>query len=533
MAEAATWGREVVRSGPGDQAPLIYRDRHRHLADLLADSYRWADRDFLVQGTRRLTFADFHRCVAVAAAQLRSAGVGRGDRVMVLAANSPEWVIAFFATFTLDAAVVSGNAWWSEAEIAHACRTADPRLVVADARRAERLPPGTPRLSLTELGRSTTGAAVEAAPGAARSGEEDPAVILFTSGTTGAPKAATLSHRSVIANQQNLLVATRRLPPDLPPDHRGTVTLLSIPIFHTGGIQTILSSLLTGGTLVFLVAGFDAAEALQIIETERVRVWGGVPTMMSRILDHPDLERRDTSSVLTVTIAGTTVPAILFERVRDAFPSARRSIGTIYGMTESGGTLTAVTGPEMEQRPGTVGRALPTVELRIGDPNEAGIGEVQALAPTVMCGYWGSDEHPFTPDGWLRTGDLGRLDGAGYLYLEGRSKDIIIRGGENIACPHVENVIAGHPAVAEVAVIGLPDDDFGEIVGAVVVIRPDHRIEATDLEKLARDRLAHFEVPQRWWLRREPLPTNATGKVVKSDLRTAWMQIRFEERQLP
>jgi long-chain acyl-CoA synthetase len=291
-----------------------------------------------------------------------------------------------------------------------------------------------------------------------------------------------------------------------------------------GGVQVVLSSLLTGGTLVFLEGGFDPAEVLRLIEVEQVRVWGGVPTMISRVLDHPDLRSRNTSSLATVTIAGTYVPVALLDRVRSAFPTARRSAGTVYGMTEAGGTLTASAGADMEGHPGTVGRPLPTVEVRICDPDPDGIGEIQARSPALMTYYWPqTDETVLTPDGWLRTGDLGRIDTDGLLYVVGRSKDIVIRGGENIACANVEMALASHAAVEQVAVVGLPHPDYGEEVGAAVVLRPGAEVDEDELRRFVAERLAYFEVPSRWWLRTEALPTNATGKIVKPVLRAAWV----------
>ena len=210
--------------------------------------------------------------------------------------------------------------------------------------------------------------------------EEQPAIVLFTSGTTGAPKAASLSHRSVIANQQNFLVATRRLPSELAPDHDGAIALVTVPLFHMGGIQSILATLLTGGKLVLHVGRFDAAIILRLIETERIQSWGGVPTMIGRVIDHPDLSLRDTSSLRSVTVSGTHVSPQLIDHVRQAFPTARRNAGTIYGMTEAGGTLTAATGKDLVSRPGTVGRPFPVVELKIEAPTAQARGR-SWLAP--------------------------------------------------------------------------------------------------------------------------------------------------------
>jgi long-chain acyl-CoA synthetase len=477
----------------------------------------------LVQGTSRVSFRDCYHAVQTAGARLSARGVKPGDRVVLLAANSPDWVIAFFAVIECGGVAVCGNSWWSASEIVHALELTTPALVIADDKRAAKLPPGTTHVRIDGLAASTDDPSDGSPQSRPTAAEDDPALIIFTSGSTGPPKAAVLSHRSVIANQHNLLATTRRLPSDLSDDHQGTVVLLSLPLFHMGGVQVVLSSLLTGGTLSFLEGRFEPGEVLRLIEEEKIRVWGGVPTMISRVLDHPDLATRNTSSLSTVTISGASVSTALLDRVRSAFPSARRSAGTVYGMTEAGGTLTAVAGAAMEERPGTVGRPLPTVELRISEPDADGVGEIEARSPTLMSGYWQqADEAVITADGWLHTGDLGRIDSDGFLYVVGRSKDIVIRGGENIACANVEMALASHVDVEEVAVVGLPHPDYGEEVGAAIVLRPGADVDEAALRRFAAERLAYFEVPSRWWLRTDALPTNATGKVMKQALLTTW-----------
>jgi long-chain acyl-CoA synthetase len=496
----------------------VHTHRRTNLIELLDDASQWRGREFIVQGSARLTVEAFRQEVERASGVLAAAGVQPGDRVMLLAANGANWVVGFFAITRCGAIIMCGNSWWSAPEVSAACAASEPHLVLADRRRLELLPAGQARLDISQL----TAGPVLPPPERTTPSEDEPALVVFTSGTTGSAKAAVLSHRSVIANQQNLLAATRRLPADLPKDHRGSVTLVSVPLFHTGGIQSILSALLTAGTLVFLEGRFDPAVVLETIEREKVRVWGGVPTMVSRVLDHPDRAGRDLSSLATVTIAGTYVPADLLERVRVELPSARRSAGTIYGMTEAGGTLTAVAGAAMDQRPGTVGRPLPTVELRIASADEDGVGEIQAMSPTLMDGYLNDHvEEPFTSDGWLHTGDLGRVDEDGYLFVVGRSKDVIIRGGENIACPNVERILRSHPDVAEAAVVGLPDPEFGEIVAAAVVVHAGATLSSAELRDFAAAELAYFEVPSRWWFTAE-LPTNATGKVMKREIVETW-----------
>ena len=346
---------------------------------------------------------------------------------------------------------------------------------------------------------------------------------MFSSGTTGTAKGVVMSHRSVIANLQNLLVLTGRLPTELPPGHPGTVSLLSVPLFHLAGIQTSCLALLTGGTIIFLGGRFDPAEVLRLIERERVRVWGSVPTMVSRVLDHPDLARRDTSSLRSVPMGGAAVSPELRQRVAGSFPGVRAGAGSLYGLTEAGGVLAAGSGRDLDGRPGCVGQALPVVELRIAGAGPDGVGEIQARTPTQTDGYLGDPEPLASPDGWISTGDLGRIEEPGWLYLTGRSKDIIIRGGENIACAHVERSLLRHPDVLEAAAVGLPDADLGEQVGAVLVLRPGAAADIGALREHAGRELARFEQPARWWLRRDPLPVNATGKILRREIRAEWL----------
>jgi long-chain acyl-CoA synthetase len=515
------WGSTVVRLDTNPRY-LAYADRWRTVCGFLEDARRWGEREFLVERDRRLTFDQFLGCVGALRSRLRDEhGVRPGARVLLLGANSADWIVAFFAVLASGATVVSGNAWWSGAELEHALSVATPVLMIADDRRAQLAPNGSRviRIPLNLAVTENCSSPLEDAP----HDEDLPAVVVFTSGTTGAPKAAELSHRSVIANQQNFLVVKKRLPPDLPSGHQGRIALITVPLFHMGGIQSIFGALLTGGKLVIHIGRFDVETILELIETERVQSWGAVPTMITRLTDHPDLAARDTSSLRSVTVSGTQVTPQMIEHVRRAFPSTVRNAGTIYGMTEAGGTLTIATGRDMQSRPGTVGRPLPVVELKINNPDDSGKGEIVARSPTNMTGYLANpDPSVIDSGGWLHTGDIGRIDDEGYLFIEGRIKDVIIRGGENIAAPHVEAAIRSHPAVADVAVVGLPDEEFGETVAAVVVPQQGATVIPDELTTFAAARLAYFEVPSRWWVRSEELPTTATGKVVKHVLREAW-----------
>jgi long-chain acyl-CoA synthetase len=512
------WGREVT-DGVVDGHPCrMYAQRPRSVAEFLLTARRWAPRELLVQGERRLSYAEHERAVARVSGLLRERGIGPGDRVAIVGFNTVEWVVTFWAVQVVGATAVLGNAWWSDSELVAALDQADPALVVTD-RATDR-----PALRTADV-RVAVDRVTDDVPLILAPPDEDAlAIIMFSSGTTGAPKGVLMSHRAVVANIHNLLVLTGRLPDELPEDHPGTVSLLSVPLFHLAGVQVSCNTLVSGGTLVFLEGKFDPAEVLRLIESERVRVWGSIPTMVGRVLDHPDFAWRDVSSVTSVPMGGSAVSPELRERVAAAFPGVKSRVSSLYGLTEAGGVLAAGSGRDVAGRPGCVGRALPVVELRIARPDAEGIGEIQARTPTSTGGYLGEEGSIADPDGWIASGDLGRIDADGWLYVTGRSKDVIIRGGENIGAVHVEERLLDHPDVLEAAVVALPHPDLGEEVGAAVVLRPGATASVDELAAHARQGLARFEIPSAWWIRAAALPLNPSGKVLRREVRREWLE---------
>jgi long-chain acyl-CoA synthetase len=519
------WSAEVVQgSGP---VPFLCFARRRHLVpELLADTREYLQRDCLVQGSRRITFGAMTGATARVARQLAARGLGPGDRLLLLAGNSPEWVITLWAALRLGAVPAPGNRWWSAAEVAYAADLVAPAVIVTDAAMAGRLPI-TAKASVLTVDEIRSWCDDDAPPpslAAPPGDEDDPAVIIFTAGTTGPAKAAVLAHRSVIANLQNLLVLAGRLPGHRPGNRAGRggeAIMQSGPLFHIGGLQSLLLAMLGGNTVVFLDGRFDPGQVLDLIERERITVWGAIPTMAIRVMEHPSAGRRDLSTVRSISLGGSPVTPELTDRLRAVFPSVRRGVSTVYGMTEAGGTVAAASGAVMADHPGTSGAALPVVELRIGAPDDGGAGEILVRSPAQMIGYWNDPAPgPIDADGWLHTGDLGRIED-GLLYVTGRAKDIIIRGGENIAAAHVEEILHRHPAVAAVAVVGLPDGDLGEIVAAIVQVRAP--VTESELAAFAAGHLGHFEVPARWRLQAEELPMTEAGKIAKHELRAAWL----------
>ncbi|MGQ0625267.1 MAG: class I adenylate-forming enzyme family protein [Sporichthyaceae bacterium] len=519
---AALWGTEFGPATVAGHPGLAFDPRPTQFDDLLVGAERWADREFLVQGSRRITHGRFHQAVPVAAELLARSGVAAGHRVLLHSYNSPEFVLASWALWWLGAVPVYGNRWWSAAEIEHAVTLTQPVLALTDDpdwRRTDLtvrpLTDLTPAIGATAERRCSHGA-----------GEDDPALILFTSGSSGVPKAVVLSRRSVIANQHNMMRRTGRLPQDLDPSRQQTVTMVCTPLFHVGGVGNILLALLTGAKLVFNAGRFDAGQVLELIETEGVQSMAGVPTMAARLLQHSDFAHRDLSSLRALPMGGAPVPAKLLASLADRLPQLKRGgLGNTWGQTESGGFLTSAGAEELIERPGTVGRATSCAQLQIAEVGPDGVGEVVVRAPTVMLGYLSADGRLEGVDaqGWLRTGDLGRLDGDGYLYLTGRAKDIVIRGGENIACAHVEETILMHPQITEAAVFGIEHEDLGEELVAVVRNTGDPAPTLDELREFLRARLAYFEVPTQWRVSEDPLPTLAGEKIDKKTLRATFL----------
>ena len=514
------WGNEVADGEYGGHPGRTYPRRPRTFAELLTGVQRWAPRTFLVQGDRRITFGVFYAAVHKARALLEPLHIQTGDRIMVLGYNSPEWVLALLTVWSLGAVPVLGNRWWSEKEAEHCLAALGPRAVITDAPDLVGCGRSGSVVGLASLAGCFTDTVDTEFDIPGPHDEEAPAVVLFTSGSTGMPKGVELPFRSVVANQQNVLTRARLQPDLIPADAPQAVNLISTPLFHIGAFATLITQILTGGKIVFNTGRFDPAQVLALIESERVERWGAVPTMAARLLEHPDFDAHDLSSLRAFPLGGAPVPPVLLERLARRLPQLQgRGMVNTWGMTEGGGFFTMAAGPDLTRHPKTVGRPFPTVELRIADPDDEGHGEILVRSPSMMLGYVGVDDGTLEADGWLHTGDIGHLDDEGFLFIDGRSKDMVIRAGENIACPHVEAALMRHPDVVEAAAIGLQHPDLGEELAAVVVHRPGGPAPTEeDLTRHMRDQVAYFAVPTRWRIREQPLPTVGTEKVDKRSL---------------
>lgn len=519
------WSRATEQSVVNGRPCRVYTERCRSVGEFLLEARRWPDRLHVVQGDLRLTFGQHERAVARIAAWMTDRGIGRGSTVALLARNRVELTAAYWAAHAHGAVVGLGNAWWSPVEVAAVLDQLKPDLVIVDEETRPRVPDRYATAGAEELSAllADTG---EAPPLPAPDVDEgDPALVIFTSGSTGAAKGIVLSQRSVVVNLHNLLITTNRLPGEIDPARRAGVSLVTVPLFHLAGVQVVSASLLSGATLAYQPGRFDPAEVLRLIEQERVTTWGAVPAMVTRVMEHPDFASRDVSSMTSIPVGGSSATAEFRRRVAESFPRLRHGgAGSLYGLTEAGGLIATGSAADLAARPGCVGRLLPVIDVRIADPDQDGNGEIVVNSPGLMSGVLGGERPPFADDGWLCTGDLGHADGDGYLYLAGRKKDIIIRGGENISCAHVEQAILTHPDVAEVAVLPMPHPDLGEQVAAVVTVKSGATVTTSELRAHAAATLGRFQVPTLWWLRTTLPPTTASGKVVRAVLADLWTE---------
>lgn len=518
MSESMFWDKRIAAETIAGVPFRMYTDRPHRLEEIFSFAECWGQRPFVIQGDRVVSFEAMQHATAAKAHELLDTGVSRGDRVFILGWNSPDWVINHWACIRIGAVPTLGNAWWSVAEFADALDLVCPALVLTDSHGAAKLPTDTTwpmgRWAVDEQAALAEPAPALPDPGALD--ENEPAAIIFTSGTSGRAKAVELAHRSLLSNQMMILHVTRDLPYQ-PDSDAGDTGLHTGPLFHIGGLHALNRALLVGNTLIFGEGKFDAGRAIELIERHRITRWSAVPTMVARVLEHPSLSKHDVSSLTAMTVGGSKISEEFFERVRQGLPSVKARIATGYGLSENGGQATTAAGKHTVERPGTAGRAMPLAEVRIVPQPNLPDGEVQVRSPTQMLRYCGVEESPIDAEGWLHTGDLGRMDDDGFIWITGRTKELIIRGGENIAPAAVEEALNAVSEVRECAVFGVPHAEFGEQVMAVVVTDAD--IDSEYLRQTLRGNLASFAIPTKWQFQSSPLPTNQTGKIDKRAVR--------------
>ena len=564
---------EVVIRGIPTRAWKTAPDTLRSVFELSA---LHGDKDFLIYEDERITFEKNFRNVAAVGHQLIDRfGVQPGDRVAIAMRNLPDWVTAFWAIITVGAVAVPLNAWWTGEELAYGLADSGAKVAFVDEERQLRISHhlvGIPALEAMIVSceehdpdtggrRSAVGCTLERGTSAplhvipfdevvgtpavdialpeVTIDRDDDATIFYTSGTTGRPKGAVGTHRNSCSNLMNLFFVStlggmRRTKAQKDASTGAqNANLLSVPLFHATGCHALLVTNTAAGGKLVMMHHFDPDRALELIERERITVFGGVPAMVMQVIDSPDFAKRDTSSVQSISYGGAPCPPDLVRRIKEHFPTGAPGNG--YGLTETSAMTTMNAGDDYVRKPDSVGPPSPVCDVAVVPeewehadppadlmPDPARTGELWIKGPNVVRGYWNRPDataSSFT-NGWLHTGDVARIDEEGFVHIVDRAKDMIIRGGENVYCVEIEAALHEHPAVADCAVIGVPHPVLSEEVGAVIVLRPGMDVAADELSRHVRERLAAFNVPTRFWFRGEPLPRNPAGKILKRELRT-------------
>jgi long-chain acyl-CoA synthetase len=540
---------ELSEFTAGGQRLRCWKNAPATLRELVVQSREYGERVYLVYEDERFSYEQaFQRVAALAQRLVDDFAIAKGDRVALAMRNYPEWPIAFWAASSVGAIVVPLNAWWTGEELAYGLADSGARLLIADGERAERLAPHLPGLHGLRVvvaranGRAASGQTrledllAAAGPGArlpeVAIDPDDDATIFYTSGTTGRPKGALGTHRNMVTNvgsagfvrARAALRKGQTVPPPPGPNAPQLSTLISVPLFHVTGSHSNLAHGTHNGNKLVMMYKWDPARALELIERERITNFGGVPAMVWQVLESPDFARRDTSSVIGVNYGGAPAAPELVRRIKEAFPTASPSNG--YGLTETSALATSNNGLDYERKPDSIGQPVPICDVKVVDDDgrelpSGAVGELCIRGANVVKGYWNKPEATAQTfrDGWLHTGDVVRVDDEGFVFVLDRAKDMLIRGGENVYCVEVENVLYQHPAVIDAAVVGIPHRVLGEEVAAVVQVKPEEGVTAEELRTYAAAHLAAFKVPVRIELRHEPLPRNPNGKILKRQLR--------------
>ena len=531
---------EIVEANVLGVDMKVFKNCPPSLRDLYAGARARPDQPFIVYEDETYTFGEvMAQADALASLLVSHYGITKGDRVAIAMRNYPEWIVSFVAITSIGAISVSLNALWTADELTYAVSDSTPKVVIADDARIERMHGACERAGAKILAVRPEGdlpAGVDLWADLVKLGApcpdvtigtDDDATILYTSGTTGNPKGAVSTHRAVL---QSILAFGCRGEVDKVRNMAAVETdgppafILIVPLFHvTGGVAVMLNCIAAGVKLVIMYK-WDVERALQLIERERVTNFVGVPTQSWDLVNSPNFAKYDTSSLRRIGGGGAPAPAKLVEKVSKSFPKGAPNLG--YGMTETNAYGPQNAAEDFVNHPTSTGRPIPTMELEIRDPDHKPLqrgqrGEIWFKGPMLIRGYWGKPEATAETivDGWLCTGDIGRIDDEGFVYVEDRAKDMILRGGENVYCAEVEGAIYEHPAVHEAAVFGIPHERLGEEVGVAIHLNEGATLDPEELKAHVASRLAAFKVPAHVYIVNDPLPRNAAGKFLKRELR--------------
>ena len=519
------------------------------LAVLARHGRSHGDHIFLIYEDERVSFEGWFRAVATLAARFEAMGVQKGDRVALAMRNLPEWPVIFFAATTIGAIIVPLNALWTGSELTYGLSQSGSALLVCDDERWAKIVdhlgdlPGIDHVIVSRASNSNDDrfSALESIIGVPNEyvnlpacdlpnitlDADDDATIFYTSGTTGNPKGALGTHRNLLTNILSSGYSAARSVlrrGEALPDPVKKVGLTVIPLFHVTACSAGLMGAIAAGNTMIFMRKWDVVKAFEIIEREKVNSTGGVPTIAWQLIEHPDREKYNLSSLEAIAYGGAPSAPELVRKIKDVFGAVP---GNGWGMTETMATVTQHSSEDYLNRPDSAGPCVPVSELRI--MNEDGtaemptgdVGELWARGPQIVKGYWNNPSATAAAfvDGWVRTGDLARLDDEGFCYIVDRAKDMVIRGGENIYSSEVENVLYEHPAVMDAALIGIPHRILGEEPAAVVHLAAGQQVTEQELKLWVRARLAIFKTPVRIIFTDETLPRNANGKILKKDLK--------------
>ena len=533
---------EVVARERGGVTNREFVNSPQNLRDIF-DTSRGLHETFLVYEDEEWTFArTLEEVDALSHALVHRYGIKVGDRVGIAMRNYPEWIVSFAAIVSIGAVSVSLNAWWTEDELEYAINDSGLSVLIADTERVRRAAEACRRAGVAMLGvrldeLEPLEHGVEhwhdvVAHGAAMPdvviGPDTDATILYTSGTTGLPKGAVATHGSIcqtiMAFSSSGVIQTVRRGAVAEVESLPACFILIVPLFHVTGCIPVMLSCFTLHLKLVMMYRWEPERALALIERHQVTNFVGVPTQAWDLLENPHFDQYDTSSLSAVGGGGAPAPPTLVARVEGSFKQGHPTLG--YGMTETNAYGPGNYGEDYLSHPLSTGR-VPTIVMDVDirdelrgslPPGES--GEIWMKSPTLIRGYWEKPEATGEAivDGWLRTGDLGHIDDEGFLYVEDRLKDMILRAGENVYCAEVESAIYEHEAVYEAAVVGLPDERLGEEVAAVVMLRDGGRLDFDALHAHLTERLASFKIPTRVAFTRESLPRNAAGKFLKREM---------------
>ena len=522
-----------------------YANALTNLRDAWVSTAAYAEREYIVYEDERLTYAQAHEHVNSLGNWLIGQGVQPGDRVAIAMRNYPEWILSYWAILSVGATVVGMNAWWTGPEMLYALEDSTPKAIIADEERLATLNSIRAKLAnLVVIGVRVPGSPADVTPWSDVIADPTPmpeiaidpdsdACIFYTSGTTGNPKGAQLTHRGCTTNiwslmfaaalQRVLAVQKGLIEADAEPPIPSA--LVTTPLFHVTANNCVAhGTTLAGGKLTHMYK-WDAGVALKLIEQEKISALSGVPVMAREVISHPDFATTDTSSLMTLGGGGAQLQPDLVGKIDEQVATARPNTG--YGMTETCGIITSIGADYFVDKPASCGPAMPAYETKVVDP-ETGeeratgeAGELWVRGGHVIRGYLNRPDATAETivDGWLRTGDMAREDEDGFLYIVDRIKDMVLRGGENIYCAEVESAIFDHPAVAECTVFGVEDDRLGEEVGAAIYLSPGQTANADEIRDHLLNQLAKFKIPRYIWFTDTALPRNASGKFLKRELR--------------